>query len=69
MNTTIKTTQMPQYKTDTTLSLHKNTTLMKISLGLVGAVGIWGLACLIGGVLSAGLLGTVAGFVSAITGM
>ena len=69
MNTTVTTTQVSQYKTDTTLLSDNNTTLMKISLGLIGAVGIWGLACLIGGVLSAGLLRTVAGFVSAITGM
>ena len=40
------------------------------TVGLIAAalVGLWGAACLIGGLADAGLVGLVKGFVSAVTG-
>ena len=36
---------------------------------MAGLVGAWGLACLIGALMSSGVSGIVTGYISAITGM
>ncbi len=61
MNTTVK------YNTD--VAEKDDTIIMKLGIGIVSLVGLWGLACLIGGLFAAGLIGTVTGFISAITGV
>ncbi len=61
MNTTVK------YNTD--VAEKDDAIMMKVGIGIVSLVGLWGLACLIGGLFAAGLIGTVTGFISAITGV
>ncbi len=38
-------------------------------VGIAGLIGLWALACLIGGLASAGLISLVMGYVKAVTGM
>ncbi len=63
MNTATK------YNTQVNTEIEESTTSLKIGMGLAAIVGLWGVACLIGGLFAAGLVGTVTGFIAAITGM
>ncbi len=38
-------------------------------VGIAGLIGLWAVACLIGGLASAGLISLVMGYVKAVTGM
>ena len=40
-----------------------------VGLTAAALIGLWGAACLIGGLSDAGLVGLVKGYISAITGM
>ena len=40
-----------------------------VGMSLAALIGLWGTACLIGGVAAAGLTGAVVGYISAVTGM
>ena len=42
---------------------------MLMVTAMAGLVGAWGLACLVGALMSAGVGGVVTGYLSAITGM
>ena len=42
---------------------------LQVGMGMAALVGIWGAACLIGGLANAGLGGLVKGLVSAIVGV
>jgi len=42
---------------------------LKVAMGMAALVGIWGLACLIGGLATNGVGGMLRGYLTAITGV
>jgi len=40
----------------------------KVGMGLAALVGVWGLACLVSGLVNAGVGGMLKGYITAITG-
>ena len=60
-----------QIKQQATTNIAQETSKFALNVGIVMAalVGLWGVACLIGGLMSGGLGGLINGYVSAITGM
>jgi len=41
---------------------------LNVGIGMAALIGIWGMACLIGGLVTNGVGGMLAGYVSAVTG-
>lgn len=54
-----------------TVNVSEETSKAALGIGIVLAalVGLWGTACLIGGLASTGIVGTVTGYVRAVTGI
>ncbi len=44
-------------------------TALGVGIALSALVGLWAVACLIGGLSSSGVLDTIRGYISAVTGM
>ncbi len=66
-NTNTKVNELVRDHVDVGTETSKAT--LGIGIGLAALIGIWGAACLIGGIAAAGLTGTIAGYVKAVSGL
>ncbi len=65
MNTNTKTYEG---KTSTYVKEETSKTALGIGIAMAAIVGLWGLACLIGGIASSGIGGVIVGYIKAVTG-
>ncbi|MBC8207891.1 MAG: hypothetical protein H8E79_01840 [Desulfobulbaceae bacterium] len=65
----MKTNIQTQKETKTNVAQETSKFALNIGIVMAALVGIWGLACLIGGLMSGGFGGAIQGYVSAVTGM
>jgi hypothetical protein len=68
MTTNTKTNTYEGIKEATNIKEEASKTVLKIGIAMAAVVGLWGLACLIGGLASAGIGGTVVGYFRAVLG-
>ena len=64
---TANTITRTEAKTDVSLEASKFG--VSVVMGMSALIGIWGVACLIGGLASNGVGGMLAGYISAVTGL
>jgi len=60
---------MKEYRiTNTEVSVSEEVSIFGMKVGMIGAalIGIWGLSCLIGGLMAVGPTGLIVGFLTAI---
>ena len=69
MTANIKTNTYEGIKETTTIQEEASKTTIKIGIAMAALVGLWGFACLIGGLATAGVGGTVIGYLRAVTGV
>lgn len=59
-------------KTTATVQAHEQEAIPQVAIGLIGImsalIGIWGVACLIGGISQYGIAGMISGWISAVMG-
>ncbi len=69
MNTTTNIKDRELVRDNVNVGTEATKTALGVGIGMATLVGLWAVACLIGGIASAGLIGAVAGYVRAVTGM
>ncbi len=68
MTTNTKTNTYEAIGTKTGIKEESSKTALGIGIVLAAIVGLWGLACLIGGIASSGIGGVIVGYIKAVTG-
>ncbi len=66
MNTNIKTYETTNNHTN--VKDETSRTALGIGIAMAALIGLWGVACLIGGIASSGIGGIVVGYIKAVTG-
>ncbi len=69
MNTTTNIRDRELVRGNVDVGTEASKTALGVGLGLAALVGLWGVACLVGGLASAGVIDTVAGYLRAVTGV
>ena len=69
MTTNTKTNTYEGIKEAVNIQDETSKTALKIGIVMAAAVGLWGLACLIGGLATAGIGGTAMGYIKAVLGV
>ncbi len=69
MTTNTKTNTYEGIKETVNIQDETSKTALKIGIVMAAAVGLWGLACLIGGLATAGIGGTAMGYIKAVLGV
>lgn len=67
MEDNMKTTTLPE-KTRIDMGYEASWFALHLTIGLAVLIGLWGLACLIGGLATHGVDGLIKGFLIAVTG-
>ncbi len=68
MTTNTKTNTYEGIKETVNVKEEASKTTLKIGIAMAAIVGVWGFACLIGGLATAGISGTVVGYFRAVLG-
>ena len=69
MTANTKTNTYEGIKETTGIKEEASKTTLKIGIAMAAIVGLWGAACLIGGLATAGVGGTVMGYIKAVLGV
>ncbi len=69
MNTNIKANTYEGIKETANIQDETSKTAIKIGITMAAVAGLWGFACLIGGLATAGIIGTVTGYIRAVAGI
>ena len=69
MNTNTNIKERELVRGNVSIGAETSKAALGIGLGLAALVGLWGVACLVGGLATSGIAGVVTGYVRAVTGM
>jgi hypothetical protein len=66
---TMKTTNInTTHETEINASYETSKFALTVGISMAAVIGLWGLACMVGGLVDGGLVGLLKGFITAITG-